>query len=115
MKRKVRKKGERGKLKVTTQANQGRNSLVTFCVFQVTLTHAKFIHSLNAKMVTTEVCEGTIFETEKEYETHAVSKPKIEARIFLGHFEEKNEEFLGYFTYFKTNIKDETRLRLSPR
>ena len=30
-------------------------------------------------------------------------------------FRGKNEEFLGFFTFFETNIKDETRLWLSPR
>ena len=43
-------------------------------------------------LVKSEVCEGTFFETEIEFETISLSKPEIEARIFssfLSHFEEK--------------------------
>ena len=67
-----------------------------------------------------EVCEGTFFETEIEYETVALSKPEIEARprrdrgqdFFLipWSFRGKIEEFLRHSTFFETNIKDETRL-----
>ena len=35
--------------------------------------------------------------------------------LIPGSFRGKIEEFLGHFTFFETNIKDETRLWLSPR